>query len=125
MYYYRVSSDRLEDLDSREGLKVYESTGGYFSILVNPSDVGEFNPFSIREIRYAMNFLVDRNLIVNELLGGYGSPMISNYGIFSADYLGIIDVLESFQFRYNPNLANQIISNELQEIGAEKINGIL
>ncbi len=124
MYYYRVSSDRLEDLDSREGLKVYESTGGYFSILVNPSDVGEFNPFSIREIRYAMNFLVDRNLIVNELLGGYGSPMISNYGIFSADYLGIIDVLESFQFRYNPNLANQIISNELQEIGAKKNNGI-
>ena len=69
-----------------------------------------------------MNFLVDRNLIVNELLGGYGSPMISNYGIFSADYLGIIDVLESFQFRYNPNLAKQIISNELQEIEAEKIN---
>ena len=48
MYYYRVSSDRLEDLDSRKGLKVYESTGGYFSILINPSDVGEFNPFSIR-----------------------------------------------------------------------------
>ena len=56
---------------------------------------GDFNPFSIREVRYALNFLVDRNLIVNELLGGYGSPMISNYGSFSADYLGIIDVLES------------------------------
>ena len=26
LYYFRVSSDRLEDLDSREGLKVYEST---------------------------------------------------------------------------------------------------
>ena len=124
MYYYRVSSDRLKDSESREGLQVFESTGGYFSILLNPTDVGDFNPFSIREIRYALNFLVDRNLIVNELLGGYGAPMISNYGIFSADYLGIIDVLESFQFKYNPNLANQIITEQLEDIGAKKINGV-
>ena len=67
LYYYRVSSDRLEDSDSKYGLKVYESTGGYYSILLNPTDEGPFNPFSIQEIRYAVNFLVDRNLIVNEL----------------------------------------------------------
>ena len=124
LYYYRISSDRLKDADSRDGLQIFESTGGYFSILLNPTNAGEFNPFSIREVRYALNFLVDRNLIVNELLGGYGSPMISNYGIFSADYLGIIDVLESFQFRYNPNLANQIISEHLENAGAQKINNV-
>jgi len=124
LYYYRISSDRLKDSDSRDGLQVFESTGGYFSILLNPTDSGEFNPFSIREIRYALNFLVDRNLIVNELLGGYGAPMISNYGIFSADYLGIIDVLESFQFNYNPNLANQIITEQLESVGAQKINDV-
>ena len=124
LYYYRISSDRLKDADSRDGLQIFESTGGYFSILLNPTNSGEFNPFSIREVRYALNFLVDRNLIVNELLGGYGSPMISNYGIFSADYLGIIDVLESFQFRYNPNLANQIISEQLENAGAQKINNV-
>ena len=28
MYYYRISSDRLEDSESRDRLKVYESTGG-------------------------------------------------------------------------------------------------
>ena len=92
LYFYRISSDRLKDSDSRENLQVFESTGGYFSILLNPTDSGEFNPFSIREVRYAMNFLVDRNLIVNELLGGYGAPMISNYGIFSADYLSLIHI---------------------------------
>ena len=124
LYYYRISSDRLKDADSRDVLQIFESTGGYFSILLNPTNAGEFNPFSIREVRYALNFLVDRNLIVNELLGGYGSPMISNYGIFSADYLGIIDVLESFQFRYNPNLANQIISEQLENAGAQKINNV-
>ena len=124
LYYYRISSDRLKDADSRDGLQVFESTGGYFSILLNPSDAGEFNPFSIREVRYALNFLVDRNLIVNELLGGYGAPMISNYGIFSADYLGIVDVLEAFQFNYNPSLANEIITEKLYDVGAKKVDGI-
>ncbi len=28
MYYYRISSDRLEDSESKDKLKVYESTGG-------------------------------------------------------------------------------------------------
>jgi len=124
LYYYRISSDRLKDANSRDGLQVFESTGGYFSILLNPSDAGEFNPFSIREVRYALNFLVDRNLIVNELLGGYGAPMISNYGIFSADYLGIVDVLEAFQFSYNPSLANEIITEQLYDVGAKKVDGI-
>ncbi len=124
MYYYRVSSDRLEDSESRDKLKVYESTGGYYSILLNPTDEGPFNPFSIQEIRYAINFLVDRNLIVNELLGGYGTPMFSNYGSFSAEYLRVLDVIETFQFRYNPSFAEKVISDELNVRGAEKINGV-
>ncbi len=124
MYYYRVSSDRLEDSDSKDGLKVYESTGGYYSILLNPTNEGSFNPFSIQEIRYSINFLVDRDLIVNELLGGFGTPMFANYGSFSAEYLRILDVIETFQFRYNPAFAEKTISDKLISHGAEKINNI-
>ena len=124
MYYFRVSSDRIETEKAREGLQVFESTGGSYSILVNPSISETFNPFSITEVRFALNYLIDRNLIVNELIGGYGNIMISNYGIFSADYLSIIDELESFHFKYNPALANEIISEELEKVGAEKINGL-
>ena len=124
LYYFRVPSDRLEDFDSRNNLQVFDSTGSYYSILTNPTDSGKFNPFSIREVRFALNYLIDRNLIVNELLGGFGSTMISNYGIFSADYLGILDVTESFQFTYNPVLAEQIISEQLEKSGAKKIDGV-
>ena len=102
MYYFRVSSDRIETEKAREGIQVFESTGGSYSILVNPSISATFNPFSITEVRFALNYLIDRNLIVNELIGGYGNAMISNYGIFSADYLSIIDELESFHYKYNP-----------------------
>ena len=124
LYFFRVSSDRLNDPNSRQELQVFESTGGYYSILANPAISEKFNPFSIKEIRFALNYLVDRNLIVNELIGGFGTTMISNYGTFSADYLSIIDEIESYNFVYNPTLANQIITEKLEEKGAKKIDGI-
>ncbi len=123
LYYYRISSDRIENTKSREGLQVFDSTGGSYSILVNPAESEKFNPFSIREIRFALNYLIDRKLIVNELMGGFGTTMISNYGTFDPDYPSIINQLESFHFRYNPVIAEEIISTELEKVGAKKING--
>ena len=70
IYYDRISSDRLENQRLREGLEVFDSTGGSYSILVNPAESNEFNPFSIKNVRFALNYLIDRKLIVNELMGG-------------------------------------------------------
>ncbi len=122
IYYSRVPSDRIEDVKSREGLNVFQSTGGSYSLLVNPAKSDKFNPFSIKEVRFALNYLLDRELIVNELLGGYGTPMISAYNPFDPDYLLILDELESFNFRYNPSLAEEMISYALVKAGAEKID---
>ncbi len=103
IYYFRVPSDRIESEKDREGIHVFESTGGSYSLLINPSVSESFNPFSIKDVRFALNYLVDRKLVVNELIGGYGTTMISNYGPFAADYMSIIDELESFHFKYNPS----------------------
>ena len=122
LYYYRISADRLENAKAREGLDVYESSGGSYSILVNPAETEKFNPFSIKENRFALNYLVDRKLIVNELMAGYGAPMISNYGPFDPTYLTIIEQLEAFNFRYNPTLAEETITKNLKERGATKVD---
>lgn len=121
MYYFRISSDRIESTESRQGIQIYESTGGSYSILVNPGVSDKFNPFSIKEIRFALNYLIDRKLIVNELMGGYGSEMISFYSPYNPDYLSIINQLELFHFRYNPSLAENMISDALTANGAKKI----
>ncbi|MBI5377563.1 MAG: hypothetical protein HZA82_02965 [Thaumarchaeota archaeon] len=121
IYYSRVPSDRIEDVKSREGLNIFQSTGGSYSLLVNPAKSDKFNPFSIKEVRFALNYLVDRELIVNELLGGYGTTMISAYNPFDPDYLLILDELESFNFRHNPGLAEEMMSDALIKAGAEKI----
>ncbi|MDB4849453.1 ABC transporter substrate-binding protein [Nitrosopumilus sp.] len=120
MYYYRISSDRLENNQSREGLKVFDSTGGSYSLLVNPAESEKMNPFSNKDARFALNYLVDRKLIVNELMSGYGAPTISYYGPTDPEYLTIIKELESFNFKYNPTLAEEIISKSMIERGATK-----
>ena len=122
MYYYRIPSDRIESSKAREGLQVFDSTGGSYSILVNPASSEKFNPFSLQEVRFALNYLVDRKLIVNELMGGYGTTMVSNYSPFDPDYLTILEQVESFHFKYNPTLAENLISDSLQNTGAKKID---
>ena len=119
-YYYTISPDRLENYQDKEGLQVFDSTGGSYSILINPAESDEYNPFSNKDIRFALNYLVDRKLIVNELMGGYGSPIISYYSPSDPEYLTVIEQLETFNFEYNPAFANEIISRALNEEGANK-----
>ena len=124
MYFFRIASDRIESSLSREGIQVFESTGGSYSILLNPAEAEKFNPFSIKEVRFALNYLVDRKFIVNELMGGYGAEMISYYGTYDPEYLSILEQLESYHFRYNPTLADNIISKALVDSGAVKNDGV-
>lgn len=124
IYYSTIPSERIEDAESRRGIHVFESTGGSYSILVNPAEADDFNPFSLREVRFALNYIMDRKLIVNELMGGYGTDIISNYGPHDPSYLDVIGELESFGFRYNPELADKMISGAMLENGAVKEGGV-
>ena len=123
VYYYTISPDRLETHQAREGLQVFDSTGISYSLLTNPAESEKFNPFSSKEIRFALNYLIDRKLIVNELMGGYGSMITSYYSPSEPEYLTIIEQSESYNFKYNPGLANEIFTKVLTEKGAKKING--
>ncbi|QLH08689.1 ABC transporter substrate-binding protein [Candidatus Nitrosotenuis sp. DW1] len=123
MYYSRIPSELLETPESRQNLDVFYVTGGSYSILANPAEGDKINPFSSREIRFALNYLVDRRLVVDELMGGYGIPMASSYGPYDPDYLSILSEMEKFHFRYNPEHANDVITKILTEKGAQKTEG--
>ncbi|MFI5416544.1 MAG: ABC transporter substrate-binding protein [Nitrososphaerales archaeon] len=123
MYYSRIPSELLETSESRQNLDVFYVTGGSYSILANPAEGDKLNPFSSQEIRFALNYLIDRRLVVDELMGGYGIPMASNYGPYDPDYLSILSEIEKFHFRYNPEHANDVITKVLTEKGAQKTGG--
>ncbi len=123
IYYSRIPTELLQEQESLQNLQVFYTTGGSYSVLVNPAIGEKFNPFSFQQIRFALNYLIDRKLIVDELMGGNGVVMTSNYGPFDPDYLLIVDELEKFHFRYNPELANDMMTKTLVENGAKKIDG--
>jgi peptide/nickel transport system substrate-binding protein len=122
IYYSRIPAELISDTDT-SNLKIFYTTGGSFSILVNPAQGKEFNPFYYQEARFALHYLVDRKLIVDELMAGYGVAMVSNYGPYDPDFLNIVSELEQFHFRYNPELARNIIDNTMTEAGATKADG--
>ncbi|PKL07483.1 MAG: ABC transporter substrate-binding protein, partial [Spirochaetae bacterium HGW-Spirochaetae-7] len=67
-------------------LDIYAVPSGSWSLLLNPipnkapytwtktDGVTEFNPFAIREVRYALNWLINRKKLVDEILLGAGEP---------------------------------------------------
>lgn len=123
-YYWRLPLELVPSLKNDPSVKVYEAPGGSLSLLLNPAPSGDgLNPFSIKEVRYAINYLIDRELIVNEILKGFGAPMISAFGQFDPDYLILIGILESFGFKYNPQFADKMITSALEQAGAMKKDG--
>ncbi|MEW6042679.1 MAG: ABC transporter substrate-binding protein [Thermoproteota archaeon] len=123
IYYSRIPAELIQNQDSLQNINVFFTTGGSYSLLVNPAEGDKFNPFSYQQVRFALNYLVDRKLIVDELMSGFGVTMISNYGPFDPDYLLIVEELEQFHFRYNPELANHMIAETLIEAGAQQVDG--
>ncbi len=78
-----VSGKQFEGISEsmRENLGRIRSAGSYNNLYFNPAATGKytsevggqrkFNPFSIEKFRYAMNWLVDRQKIVEEMYNGY------------------------------------------------------
>ncbi|HZA07209.1 MAG TPA: ABC transporter substrate-binding protein, partial [Nitrososphaeraceae archaeon] len=125
-YFFNIPLEVASDTQNDPNLKVYSVPGGSLDLLLNPApsrdSAGELNPFSIREVRYAMNYLVDRDFVVNEILKGYGTTLIDPFGIYSPEYPNIIDTVLSFGFRHSPELAQNMISEALTHAGAKKDN---
>jgi peptide/nickel transport system substrate-binding protein len=122
-YYFQIPLEAAADAKNDPRVTVYDRTAGSAGLLMNPApskDGNSLNPFSLKEVRFAMNYLIDRQFVVNEIYKGYGSPLIDPFGIYSPEYLNVIDTVESFGFSYNPGLAEKMISDAMTAAGATK-----
>jgi peptide/nickel transport system substrate-binding protein len=103
---YIFSLDTGQDkINARDdpNINVKEAFSGFRGMLVNPvaPSSGDFNPFTIREIREAMHWAYDREFIINEIQGGFGIPM--NVAQFSAEpeYVRDAAFFASIQIEYS------------------------
>ncbi|MCC6004934.1 MAG: ABC transporter substrate-binding protein [Thermofilum sp.] len=105
------------------------SFGLYYELTFNPVGPefqdGRLNPFSVPRIREAMNYIVDRKHIVDEIMGGLATPKWLPVSRGFPEYERYKDVIQSIEneYQYNFEKGKQIITEEMQKLGAELKDG--
>ncbi|MEM2464799.1 MAG: ABC transporter substrate-binding protein [Candidatus Bathyarchaeia archaeon] len=106
------------------------SYGLYFELTFNPVGpefpaTGKLNPFSVPRIREAMNYLVDRKYICDEIMAGMAVPRYTTLTPAFPDYARYADVIKGIEkeYSYNFEKAREIITEEMIKLGAELVDG--
>ncbi len=110
---------------------VYETAyGNYNEITFMPSTNPEFNdgrlnPFYSDKIREAMNWLIDRDYIAQEISGGLAVPRFVPINYASKDSALLADKIAAIalKYAYDPDRAVGVIDEEMVNLGAEKVDG--
>ena len=103
------------------GLSYSTASGLYYDLLFNPAGpefaTGVLNPFSNRKIREAMNWLVDRDYLNQEVYEGGALAKFFAITTQFPDYADLADTarkLESF-YAYNFDKAKEVIDAEMDQ----------
>lgn len=98
----------------------------YGPVFTEGENAGQLNPFFVPAIREAFNWLIDRDYMVDEYLGGMGAPKYTALGTAFPDHLvrytHIVDAIEEY-YAHDPEKAASIITEEMENLGCELING--
>ncbi|MBK9780409.1 MAG: hypothetical protein IPP55_10230 [Anaerolineales bacterium] len=127
IYTRGVASDRVQEIKDA-GVCYAQSYGGYYDILFNPAvftDTAKLNPFSNQKMREAMNWLVDRNYINQEIYGGGSLPKYTVFTTQLVDYTGVIETARGLEayYAYNFDQAKSVVDAEMAAMGAELVDG--
>lgn len=121
IYSRGVASDQLQAIQDA-GLCYAQSYGGYYDILFNPAtftDTTRINPFSDPKIREAVNWLVDRDFINQEIYGGGSLPKYVALSTQLVDYTNVIETARGLEalYSYDPDRAREQINAEMEAMG--------
>ncbi|MBM3190145.1 MAG: ABC transporter substrate-binding protein, partial [Chloroflexi bacterium] len=130
VYAYQVSNPAVASkVAASEALEAYRSFGSYNELTFNTVGPefadGRLNPFAVPAIREAMNWLVDREYIAEEILGGMGVARWLPFNVASNDYALMADVARKleFQYAYDKEKAAAVITAEMEKLGAILTDG--
>lgn len=81
------------------------------------------NPFAFKEVRFALNYLIDREYAVKNIYAGFAAPMYACYSLWDPMYSVIADIVAAYKFSYSPALADELMTKALTAAGAKKEEG--
>ncbi|MCD6457990.1 MAG: peptide-binding protein [Thermoproteales archaeon] len=124
-YIYNLRPAHAIALKEVPEITLYYAPSGIVNYDINPAPApeGELNPFSIREVRFALNYLIDRDYVVNEIYKGFAAPMYTFLSSYDPDFVTIYDIVAKYEFKYDPAKADAIITEALTKAGAVKEAG--
>ncbi len=126
MYLWYLKADTARVAKESPAVKLLEAYAGVNDLFVNPVPFKEgFNPFTIQEIREALNLLVDRDYIVTAIFKGFALPQYTIWQPVHPDYAREVSFIKKIEAKYRHNFdkAREIISQALKKAGAELIDG--
>ncbi len=137
IFMWGVSPVTLQQLSEalRDNLKLLEGRSSFWSYVFNPAYTPElgpgilnttsgevrFNPFAIREVRFAMNFALNRKFLVDEVLLGGGEPMFTPIMVSNPFHEWAEPIIREFGLTEEGNLelARQMVDAALTRVAQE------
>ena len=125
LYLFNLKVSIASEYLRSEKVRIYEAPSTSISIIMNPAPApeGELNPFSLKKVRQAVQYLIDREFIVNEIYKGFAVPMYAHISPLEYDYLVVSEVVAELGYTYDPDYAAELIREAMEEAGAELVDG--
>ena len=123
-YLFSLKTEAARQLQDSTDITMYQAPATSISLILNPAPAieGEINPFSIREVRQALQYAVDRRFIAEEIYKGLAEPMLAHVGPFDYDYLTVYDELKGQDITYDPEFARDLVEQAMTGAGATMQN---
>ncbi len=122
--------DLKRQIEDNPELDFVSAAGLYYELSFNPVGPvfpnGNLNPFAVPRIREAMNWLIDRDYVTQEIQGGLAVPRWTAFNSAASDYARYIEVIRALEleYAYDPGRAETVISEEMEKLGATKVGGV-
>jgi peptide/nickel transport system substrate-binding protein len=131
LYAFAVGNPEVAaKVEASPNLDGYKSYGSYNELSFNPvgpvfEGTGKLNPFAVARVREAMNYLIDRTYVTQEIMGGLGAARWTTFNSASNDAALMADVIRAIELKYayNPEMAAEIIGEEMEKLGATMVDG--
>ncbi len=125
LYLFGLKTEAAQDLRGTPGVELIDAPATTVSLILNPARAreGELNPFSILEVRQAMQYLVNRESIAQDIYRGAGQPMLTHVGPSDPDFLTVYDIDRGSGISYDPELGRDLIAQAMTDAGAELVDG--
>ncbi len=127
MYIFSLdaATDKVAARDD-PNINVKQAFSGFRGMQVNPvaPSSGDFNPFTIREIREAMHWAYDRDFIATEIEGGFAIPMYSAHFQAEPEFVRDAAFFAGIEtsYSYDPARAKAIVDDAMSRVSGATFN---